>query len=291
MVLGVTRQSVSWDIGRRSIDLSSRPCIMGILNLSPDSFSDGNHLLTVDLAIEKALAMESEGADIIDIGGESTRPGAIPISAGEELDRVLPVIERLAEVITVPLSIDTYKADVARNAIAAGVEIVNDISAMTFDSAMAGVIASTGVGVVLMHTRGHPVDMQNHTEYESLVEEIIEYFKQVMKSGETVGIQRNRMVIDPGIGFGKSVAGNLEILCRLQDFCILERPILIGTSRKSFIGNVLGRDVNERLYGTAATVALAVAAGAMIIRVHDVWEMRDVADMTMAICTKRSENC
>jgi dihydropteroate synthase len=257
---------------------------MGILNVTPDSFSDGGRYYNLDLAVEHALAMEADGADIIDIGGESTRPGAPPVGVDEELERVLPVIERLAKVVKIPISIDTYKAEVARMAILAGAEIVNDISAMTFDPQMASMVADTGAGVVLMHSRGRPSDMQKDTQYNSLVAEIIAFLHTAMKNGEKAGISRQKMVIDPGIGFGKSVTGNLEILRHLQEFCLLERPIMIGVSRKSFIGKVLGREPEERLFGTAAAVALSLAHGAMIFRVHDVRAMRDAADMASAIC-------
>nr|WP_246525731.1 dihydropteroate synthase [Geomobilimonas luticola] len=276
-------QSLSWTIGRRTVDLAVRPCIMGILNVTPDSFSDGNRFFSPDKAVERALAMEADGADIIDIGGESTRPDAPPVSTEEELRRVVPVVERLAGRLRVPLSIDTTKAVVAEAALSAGAEIVNDISAMTFDSRMPEVVAATGAGIVLQHTRGTPVEMQKDTRYGDLVGDIKMFLEEAMLKADRAGIPPERIVVDPGIGFGKDWGGNLEILRRLDEFSSLGRPILVGTSRKAFIGKVLERSVDERVFGTAATVALALAAGASIFRVHDVREMRDVADMSRAI--------
>jgi dihydropteroate synthase len=256
---------------------------MGILNVTPDSFSDGSRYLDLELAVDRALEMESEGASIIDIGGESTRPNAEPVGLDEELRRVIPVIERLAGRLSVPVSIDTHKAAVAREAVAAGAEIVNDISAFTFDPAMASVVADSGAGAVLMHTRGGPREMQKDTEYRDIVSEVIAFLDGALAGAERAGIGRNRLVVDPGIGFGKSVSGNLEIIRRLGEFARLGSPILIGTSRKSFIGALLDRDVDGRLMGTAATVAAAVLNGASVIRVHDVAAMRDVAAVSLAI--------
>ncbi len=272
----------TWDTGKRILDLS-RPCIMGVLNVTPDSFSDGNSYSTVEKAVDRAFAMQEEGADIIDIGGESTRPNAAPVDQSEELRRIMPVLERLAGKLAIPISIDTFKSVVAQEALAGGAEIINDISGLTFDERMPSVVASANAGIVLMHTRGRPDHMQKDTAYGSLLSEITAYLKESMALAESAGIKPERIVVDPGIGFGKSVQGNLEILRRLSEFTVLGRPILVGTSRKSFIGDVLGRPVAERIFGTAATVALAVANGASILRVHDVREMRDVADMAMAL--------
>ncbi len=274
----------SWDIGRRTLDLGSRACLMGVLNLTPDSFSDGNRFLSPEKAVEHALRMEEEGADIIDIGGESTRPFARPVDEAEELKRVIPVIERLAGRLKIPVSIDTYKAAVAEKALAAGAEIVNDISALMFDERMPEVVAGAGAGLVLMHTRAKPSVMQKDTEYGSIISEIIAALRHSVALAESAAISRERIVIDPGIGFGKNVAGNMEIIRRLAEFRAIGCPILIGTSRKSFIGSILGRETGERLFGTAATVAVALVNGASIFRVHDVKEMRDVLDMTMALC-------
>lgn len=272
-----------WKLAERSLDLSRRPCIMGILNVTPDSFSDGSRYLDLGRAEERAFQMVEEGADIIDIGGESTRPNIAPVDAEEELRRVIPLVERLAGRIPVPISVDTYKAVVAREALEAGAEIVNDISGLTFDPAMADVVGEAAAGLVVMHTRGRPDTMQKNTAYDNLIAEVLDSLRQSVSVAEGAGVARDHIVVDPGIGFAKSVQGNLEILRRLREFAVLQLPLLIGTSRKSFIGTVLGRDVDERLFGTAATVSLAVASGASIIRVHDVRGMRDVADMTYAV--------
>ena len=280
---GATSERPFWRLAKRSLDLSRRPCIMGILNVTPDSFSDGSRYLDLDRAEDRAFRMVEEGADIVDIGGESTRPNIAPVDAEEELRRVIPLVERLAERLPIPISVDTYKAVVAREALLAGAEIVNDISGLTFDPAMAATVAEAGAGVVVMHTRGRPDTMQQDTVYGDLIVEVIDYLRRSVSLAEAAGIAKDRIVVDPGIGFAKSAQGNLEILRRLGDFSCLHLPLLVGTSRKSFIGTVLGREVDERLFGTAATVALAVANGASIIRVHDVREMRDVADMTHAV--------
>ncbi|WP_306532791.1 dihydropteroate synthase [Geobacter sp.] len=273
----------SWRLAGRSLDLSQRPCIMGILNVTPDSFSDGSRYLDLDRAAARAFRLVEEGADIIDIGGESTRPNVAPVDAEEELRRVVPLVERLSGRIPVPISVDTYKAVVAREALRAGAEIVNDISGLTFDPAMATTVAEAAAGLVVMHTRGRPDSMQKDTTYGDLIAEVLDSLRNSVSTAVAAGVAKDRIVVDPGIGFGKSVPGNLEILRRLGEFESLHLPILVGTSRKSFIGTVLGRDVDDRLFGTAATVALALANGASIIRVHDVREMRDVADMTHAV--------
>jgi len=273
----------TWAIGRRSLDLSRRPCIMGILNVTPDSFSDGNSFFSREKAVDRALEMEAEGADIIDIGGESTRPNAAPVDEQEELRRVIPVIEGLAGRLKIPISIDTYKASVAGAALAAGAEIVNDISGLSFDSRMAEVVAVAGSGLVVMHTRGNPLEMQANTAYGDIIAEITASLRGSLALAASAGIAADRIAVDPGIGFGKSVAGNLEIVRRLAEFAELGRPVLVGPSRKSFIGKVLGRESDERVYGTAAVVAVALVNGASIFRVHDVKEMRDVADMARAL--------
>ncbi len=272
-----------WCFKDRSIELSSRPCLMGILNLTPDSFSDGSSYRSVQDAVAAAEKMVADGADIIDIGGESTRPDAKPVDATEELSRVIPVIERLAGRVTVPISIDTWKAEVAEAALKAGAQIINDISAMTFDPQMAETVAASGAGIVLMHTRGRPAEMQRDTGYTDIVAEISAFLKERIAVALAAGIRVEQIVVDPGIGFGKSVSGNLEIIRRLSEFSCLNRPVLIGTSRKSFIGAALGRDVNARLFGTSASVAVGMMNGASIFRVHDVSAMRDCVDMVRAI--------
>lgn len=273
-----------WRTSRREFALT-RPLIMGILNVTPDSFSDGNRFLDSRDAIERAREMASQGADIIDIGGESTRPGAAPVPADEEIARIMPVITALAGTIPCALSVDTWKGRVAAEALAAGAEIINDISGFTFDGSMADIAARSGAGVVLMHTRGIPGTMQQDTAYRDLVGEVMHGLRSSLQTATDAGIERERIALDPGIGFAKNSAGNLELLKRLREFCGLGLPLLVGTSRKSFIGTTLGRGTEDRLFGTAATVALAVANGAAVLRVHDVAAMRDVADMAHAIMT------
>lgn len=272
-----------WRFKERRFDLSVKPLIMGVLNLTPDSFSDGSSYGSIRDAVVAAEKMVFEGADIIDIGGESTRPGAEPVSTEVELERVLPVIGELAGRLDVPISIDTWKATVARAALNAGAEIVNDISAMTFDPYMPGVVAESGAAVVLMHSRGKPAEMQQDTVYADIVAEVMAFLDIRIQAAVLAGIDAERIVVDPGIGFGKSVSGNMEILRRLREFHLLNRPILIGTSRKSFIGAALNRDVSERIFGTAASVAVAMMNGASIFRVHDIVAMRDTVDMVRAI--------
>ncbi|ACM21765.1 dihydropteroate synthase [Geotalea daltonii FRC-32] len=279
---------LSWSIGRRTIDLSGRPCVMGILNVTPDSFSDGNSFFSYEKAVARALEMEAQGADIIDIGGESTRPNAPPVSEQEELNRVIPVVEALAGRLKIPISIDTYKASVAEAALAAGAEIINDISGLTFDSRMAEVVASAGAGLIVMHTRGTPQEMQLNTTYGDIIAEVSAALRSSLKLAEDAGIPAGRIIIDPGVGFGKDMEGNLEIIRRLSEFSELGRPVLLAASRKTFIGKITGKEPAERLFGTAAVVAVAIYNGAALVRVHDVLEMRDVADMAGALYGKRN---
>lgn len=272
-----------WRFKERSYDLSVKPLIMGVLNLTPDSFSDGSSYGSIQEAVDAAEKMVADGADILDIGGESTRPGAEPVSAAEEIDRVIPVIEKLAGRLNVPISIDTWKAEVAEAALKAGAEIVNDISAMTMDPEMSATVAGADAAVILMHSRGKPADMQKNTDYTDIVAEVVTFLEARLKAAAAAGIDAERIVVDPGIGFGKSVAGNMEIIRRLREFQILNRPVLIGTSRKSFIGAALNREVSDRIFGTAASVAVGMMNGASIFRVHDVMAMRDCVDMVRAI--------
>jgi dihydropteroate synthase len=282
-----TQRPRYWRTAQRELSLE-RPLIMGILNVTPDSFSDGNLYSDPVLAVERALEMVAEGADIIDIGGESTRPGAAPVPTEDELKRIIPVIAGLAGRTTCPISVDTWKSPVARAAVDAGAAIINDISGFAFDPRMAAVAARTGAGVVLMHTRGTPQSMQHDTVYADLIGEVIHSLRQSLAMAGESGIEQERIAVDPGIGFGKTAAHNLEILRRLREFTSIGQPLLVGTSRKSFIGKVLHRETGRRIHGTAATVALAVQGGADILRVHDVREMRDVADMAHAITTGRA---
>lgn len=261
-----------------------RPRIMGVLNVTPDSFSDGGRFRSLDSGLRQGAALAAEGADLIDIGGESTRPGAPEVSPEEELDRVLPIIEALRRELDLPLSIDTSKSMVARAAITAGAEFVNDISGLQFDPEMARTVAESGAGLFVMHTRGRPETMQKDTRYPDLVGDVLASLDSSLDQARAAGIDEEKLAIDPGIGFGKSVEGNLEILRRLREFHSLGRPVLLGTSRKGFIGKVLGQsDPGERLYGTVATVALGVERGAQIFRVHDVRPAREAALMAWAV--------
>ena len=272
----------NWELSRRTLSLE-RPQVMGILNVTPDSFSDGGRFFSLEAAVERAQEMEREGADIIDIGGESTRPNAPAVTLEEELERVVPVIEALKGRISVPVSIDTYKAGVARAACAAGAEIVNDVTGLMFDPDMAGIVAEADAGLVVMHTRGMPDTMQVDTGYGDLIADVKKYLQHSLDLAQAAGIAAGRIVVDPGLGFGKSVEGNLELIRRLEELLPLGRPILVGPSRKSFVGAVTGRGGGERIFGTAAAVALSISHGASIIRVHDVAAMRDVAVMARAL--------
>ena len=267
-----------------AFDFTQKTYVMGILNITPDSFSDGGLFLDRENAVQQALRMQAEGADIIDIGGESTRPGADKVSVEDEIKRVVPVIKALAENANIPISIDTYKSEVADAAVKAGASMINDISGLRFDPDMAKVVARHKVPVVIMHIKGTPQDMQNDPAYNALIPEITEYFHECIQIAHDVGIPDDMIVIDPGIGFGKTVEHNLEIIRRLKEFEWLGKPILLGASRKAFIGKVLG-DVptSERLEGTASAIAIGIYNGANIIRVHDVKEMARVAKIADAV--------
>jgi dihydropteroate synthase len=256
--------------GEKILDLSSRTHVMGILNITPDSFSDGGEFFTVDQAVKRGIQMADEGADIIDIGAESTRPGAEPISTDEELKRLLPVLEQLLKKTGVPISVDTYKSKVAEAALSAGAHIINDISGLRFDPSMKDVIARFQVPVIIMHIKGEPRNMQIDPHYEDLISEISAYLAESIRSAEMAGVKKENMIIDPGIGFGKRLEDNYEIIRRLHELKRLGCSILIGPSRKSFLGKVLNLPPAERLEGTMAAVAVAIQNGADIIRVHDV---------------------
>jgi dihydropteroate synthase len=264
-----------------------RTYVMGILNVTPDSFSDGGKFFDSQEALEHALAMVEAGADILDIGGESTRPGSEAVAAGQEIERVVPVIEQIVKYATVPISIDTTKASVAKAALEAGASMVNDVSALNFDAELKDVVASADVPVVLMHMRGTPKTMQQgEIIYDDLIGEIKDFFKAAINRATEAGISVNQIILDPGIGFGKTAEHNLMILNRLDEFTSLGRPLLVGASRKAFIGKVLGLEVDQRIFGTAAAVTAAVLAGAQIVRVHDVKEMSQVAKLAQAIRTE-----
>lgn len=268
----------------------TRPYLVGILNVTPDSFSDGGMYKDTERAVACGEELAGEGADIVDVGGESSRPGAAPVPCNEELRRVIPVVEHLAQRVRVPLSVDTTKAEVARRAIDAGAEIINDISALRFDTDMAGVAARSGVAVILMHMRGTPQTMQNNTSYRDIIAEIRDFLAERIAFAVAAGIDRDKIIIDPGIGFGKSVAqGNFEILNRLEAFLSLNRPILVGPSRKAFLRLFAGDAVADRDWGTAAAVALAVYNGAHFIRVHDVAHMKIAARVAAAVRKNQGE--
>jgi len=261
-------------IGNKTFDFANKTHVMGILNVTPDSFSDGGKFFFIEDALIQAKKMVADGADFIDIGGESTRPGSERVSLEGELNRVIPVIEQLARSIDVPISIDTNKAEVAKKAIEAGATIVNDISGMTFDDKMAEVVAKYEVPVIIMHTADDPKVMQKNYEYNDVVEDIFAYFTERIEFAEKSGIPKDRIILDPGIGFGKSVEHNLQLIGKvaIEKFSSLGCPVLIGTSRKSFIGLVLDLPVEDRLEGSLATAATSAIYGAHILRVHDVKE-------------------
>jgi len=267
-----------------SLDFSQKTYVMGILNVTPDSFSDGGLFLDGGSAIERALRMEAEGADIIDIGGESTRPGSEPVSLEEELRRTIPVIEAISGKLRIPVSIDTYKSEVARRAIEAGAAMVNDISGLRFDPEMAPTLSQHDIALVLMHIKGTPLNMQKNPAYTNLFSEITEYLKESINIAIKCGIAKERIIVDPGIGFGKTREHNLQIINNLDRLSTLCRPVLVGVSRKSFIGSILNNaPASERLEGTAAAVAISVMKGANIVRVHDVREISRVVKVADAI--------
>jgi dihydropteroate synthase len=272
------------------LDFSKKTYIMGILNVTPDSFSDGGLYFDKSGAVKRAIQMVEEGADIIDIGGESTRPGSDPIPIKEEIKRTIPVLEAIAGKIKVPISIDTYKSEVAETAIKAGASMVNDISGLRFDPKMSEIVSGYKVPVVIMHIKGRPKDMQQNPVYEALVPEIMDYFRAIISIAKQTGISEDKIIIDPGIGFGKTPEHNLTIINNLHEFISLEKPILIGPSRKVFLGKILGDvPVTDRLEGTAAAVAISIMKGANMIRVHDVKEMARVAKVADAV--KRERLC
>jgi len=256
---------------------------MGVLNVTPDSFSDGGLFFDKEKAIAHGIRMVEEGADVIDIGGESTRPGSKPLELEEELRRVIPVIESLSKETDVPISIDTYKSAVAQRAIAAGAEIINDISALRFDPNLAQVAARENIPLILMHIRGTPETMQKNIYYESLFSEILQYLKGSIQIAESAGVDPQQIIVDPGIGFGKTVEDNLLIIKNLFEFRILGKPILLGTSRKSFIGKILNAEAGERLEGTLSSIAIGVLNGAHFIRSHDVLQAKKAIAVADAI--------
>ena len=272
---------LSW--WNHTLELGRRTHIMGVLNVTPDSFSDGGKYFQRDKAIAHGLSMAKDGADIIDVGGESTRPYSEKISAEEELDRVIPVIQALSKGVEIPISIDTCKAEVARQALKAGASMINDISALRFDPEMISVAAETGVPVILMHMQGTPTDMQKNPTYRNLIPDILDFLKSAMDKGVAGGIKKEMIIVDPGIGFGKTFDHNLQIIGELGAFNVLERPILLGASNKSFIGHILRKEPDERETGTMAAVAAGVLNGAHIVRVHNVKKTLETVKMIDAI--------
>jgi dihydropteroate synthase len=286
-------QAYTITCGSRTLELGRRTRIMGIVNITPDSFSDGGRFFSTDRAVAQALKLAEEGADILDVGGESTRPYSDPVSESEEMDRVLPVIEALAGQVTAPISIDTTKASVAREAVAAGASLINDISALRLDPQMAPTAARCGVPLILMHMKGTPKTMQVDPVYDDLIGDIRAFFRDAMDRAVAAGVDRNTIILDPGIGFGKTIAHNLQIFRDIDRFSDLDAPLLIGPSRKMFIRRLLkdsnGKDPQplstEVARGTQAAVAVAAMNGVHIVRVHDVARTRSTLAIVNAIAS------
>jgi dihydropteroate synthase len=273
----------------RTIVLGERTLIMGVLNITPDSFSDGGKFLKPPAALARALEIECAGADILDLGGQSTRPGSKPLEPSQELERVLPVLQVLKGKLKIPISIDTQKAAVAQAAISAGAEIVNDVSALQFDDRLAKIVAREKTGIILVHMRGEPQTMQKGPFARDVMRDVTKGLHAALRRAKGAGIQQSRILVDPGIGFGKNYQQNFEILARLHELVGFKHPMVIGTSRKGFIGAALGNaGASERAWGTAATVVASILAGAHIVRVHDVKEMTQVAKIADRIAAAQS---
>jgi dihydropteroate synthase len=261
----------------------NRIIVMGVLNVTPDSFSDGGAFFDTDKAVQRFFEMVHEGADIIDIGGESSRPGSEPVSAEEELRRLLPVLEKVVPKCSVPISIDTHKAEVAEAVLTAGASIINDITALSADDRLASVVARQDAGLILMHMRGTPATMQSNTEYDHLIREIKDSLSKAVNHAEKAGVNPELIMIDPGIGFGKDVQGNLDILKSLDEFTELGKPVMVGASRKSFIGKLAGAPVDDRESGSLAAAVTAVLNGASAVRVHNVAATRQAVDIALKL--------
>ncbi len=264
---------------------AEKPAIVGIVNVTPDSFSDGGLFLDADAATAKAIELVEEGADAVDVGGESTRPGAEPVSAQTEIQRTVPVIERAASAVDVPISIDTYRLEVAEAAVRVGASMVNDISAFRMSPDLAGLCAEHDLDVCLVHMQGEPRTMQDDPKYEDVIDNVKSFLSERMNFAVSQGIDERRVMLDPGIGFGKTLEHNIEILERLEELAELGRPILIGTSRKSFLGSITGREVGDRVAATVASNVIAYLRGASVFRVHDVAANRDALAVARAILT------
>jgi dihydropteroate synthase len=274
--------------GGGALALGEYTIIVGVLNVTPDSFSDGGLHISTERAVDRALEMEAEGADIIEVGGESTRPGSKRVSAEGELARIRPVLVGLSGKLRAPIAVDTYKSDVAQAAVDLGAKLINDVSALRFDPLIADVAARTGALLILMHMRGDPSTMQQTEPSRDIFADIEQDFRVAISEADKRRVRREQMILDPGIGFGKTLEQNLAIINRLDRFAGFGMPLMIGTSRKSFIGRLTGREAGERVMGTAASVAAAIMRGAHIIRVHDVKEMREVVRVTDAIVNESS---
>jgi len=267
----------------QTISFSERPLLMGIVNVTPDSFFDGGRFLDPEAAVAHAWQLVEEGADLLDIGAESTRPGSIPVEETEERRRLIPVVTAVAKAVSVPISVDTSKAVVAKAAIDAGAVMVNDVTALRGDPAMVDAIVVSGVGVVLMHMQGTPQTMQKAPKYHDVVEEVEDFLAERVRFALERGVAKNQIMLDPGIGFGKTLAHNLDLLGQLRTFTKLGFPLLVGPSRKGFIGELVEQSVQDRAWGTAGAIALAVERGAHVLRVHDVAGMKDVVKVAAAI--------
>jgi dihydropteroate synthase len=275
-------EELLWKAGAHVLDCKRRTHLMGILNVTPDSFSDGGAFFDAESAVARGIEMAADGADLIDVGGESTRPGSDPVPVEEELRRVLPVVKRLTAELDLPISIDTRKPEVAGAALGAGATVVNDVSAGR-ERGMFRVVAESGAGMILMHMRGEPKTMQEQPDYVDVVREVREFLARRVEEATAAGVELSRLCVDPGIGFGKTAEQSLLLMKEIDALLELGRPILVGPSRKSFIGLVLGTEVDERLEGTAGAVAYLVTRGAHIVRVHDVKEMARVVRVVDAI--------
>lgn len=280
----IEKKEYQWKVRDRVIELGRKTLLMGVLNVTPDSFSDGGLFFSKDSAIRQAERLIEEGADIIDIGGESTRPGAEEVSTEEEIKRVIPVVETLRKRFdNILISVDTYKSEVADVALSAGADIINDISGLHFDANLGYVVSKYKAGLILMHTRGKPTEMQKNLIYEDFMKEVLSYLRSSIDKAVSAGISMDSLVLDPGIGFGKSYEHNLFILKKLEEFRVFGLPLLIGTSRKSFIGKILDKEAKDRDLGTLATIAIAIQNGANIVRVHNVAMAKDVVMVSDAI--------
>lgn len=267
----------------QTISFGDRPLLMGIVNVTPDSFFDGGRFLDPQAAVAHAWRLVEEGADLLDIGAESTRPGSVPVEETEERRRLIPVVTAVAKAVSVPISVDTSKAVVAKAAIDAGAVMVNDVTALRGDPAMVDAIVVSGVGVVLMHMQGTPQTMQKAPQYHDVVEEVEDFLVERVRFALERGVAKNQIMLDPGIGFGKTLAHNLDLLAQLRTFTKLGFPLLVGPSRKGFIGELVEQSVQDRAWGTAGAIALAVEQGAHVLRVHDVAGMKDVVKVAAAI--------